>query len=107
MIKSGEDLTDLLSSRLRQKPYQLEPNFESLKDEKHLDLLDAVRCDLEFADTFRASPKETGLRGIFSETDRQCASKRTGVSLSFCRHRERVGLWNRRDEDSKLLFACE
>jgi hypothetical protein len=39
MIETGKDLTDLLSSRLEQKPYELEPDFEKLKDEKHIDLL--------------------------------------------------------------------
>jgi hypothetical protein len=39
MIIDGEDLTDLLSSRINEKPYQLEPDYASLGKEKHLDLL--------------------------------------------------------------------
>ena len=39
MIATGKELTDLLSSRLKQKPYELEPDFEKLKEEKHVDLL--------------------------------------------------------------------
>jgi hypothetical protein len=39
MIAAGEDLTDCLSPRVRQKPYRLDPDSKKINDQKHLDLL--------------------------------------------------------------------
>ena len=39
MIAAGEDLSFLLSRDVVYKPYELNPDFARLKDEKHLDLL--------------------------------------------------------------------
>lgn len=39
MIAAGEDLSSLLSRDVLYKPYELNPDFARLKDEKHLDLL--------------------------------------------------------------------